>query len=204
MSFWTYIRGAITVHPMGRTQSEKRYILETVLAHLPRVTGSEGDMSVYVIQKEGHDTWCSADEFGNRTNNLIDNYGLKSEDGGMEIQSEYILVVDGALRDRVFETTKHEFINWICRLAKRMTVCNIMVSVSGWDNSMLLLDEKPFRAMFEPPSWCNDSDEPNWCEYLMWGSGKEYRYPVMLMYKYYADEKNDAEAERRMRYEHSL
>lgn len=51
MSYWTYINGTITVRPMGRTQPEKRYILETVLNHLPRVTGSEGDMNTYIIQK---------------------------------------------------------------------------------------------------------------------------------------------------------
>lgn len=28
MSNWTYINGTITVRPMGRTQPEKRYILE--------------------------------------------------------------------------------------------------------------------------------------------------------------------------------
>lgn len=48
MSSWTYINGTITVRPMGRTQPEKRYILETVLNHLPRVTGSEGDMNIYI------------------------------------------------------------------------------------------------------------------------------------------------------------
>lgn len=53
MSYWTYINGTITVCPMGRTQPEKRYILETVLNHLPRVTGSEGDIDVYIIQKNG-------------------------------------------------------------------------------------------------------------------------------------------------------
>lgn len=50
MSYWTYVNGTVIVSPMGRTQAEKRYILDTVLSHLPRVTGSEGDMNVYVIQ----------------------------------------------------------------------------------------------------------------------------------------------------------
>ena len=71
MSNWTHIRGMITVSPFGRTQAEKRYILDTVLEHLPRVTGSEGDMEVHVIQRSGHDMSCSHDEFGMRTNNLI-------------------------------------------------------------------------------------------------------------------------------------
>lgn len=48
MSSWIYINDTITVHPMGGTQPERRYILETVLNHLPRVTGSEGDMNVYM------------------------------------------------------------------------------------------------------------------------------------------------------------
>ena len=82
MSSWTYINGTITVRPMGRTQPEKRYILETVLNHLPRVTGSEGDMNVYIIQKNGHNSSCSCDEFGEVTNNLIDRYGYKSRSRG--------------------------------------------------------------------------------------------------------------------------
>ena len=37
MSYWTYVNGTVIVSPMGRTQAEKRYILDTVLSHLPRV-----------------------------------------------------------------------------------------------------------------------------------------------------------------------
>ena len=49
MSVWTSIRGIIEVNPIGRTQAEKRYILETVLAHLPVITGSEEDMHLSLI-----------------------------------------------------------------------------------------------------------------------------------------------------------
>lgn len=63
MSSWTYINGTITAEPLGRTQAEKRYILETVLNHLPRVTGSKGDMDVYIIQKNGYNSSLSHDEF---------------------------------------------------------------------------------------------------------------------------------------------
>lgn len=100
MSYWTYIQGTITVRPMGRTQPEKRYILETVLNHLPRVTGSEGDMNTYIIQKNGHNSSCSCDEFGEVTNNLTDWYGNKSHTrGALRTQDEYILVVNAALRE---------------------------------------------------------------------------------------------------------
>ena len=62
MSWWTYINGTIEVRPMGRTQAEKRYILETVLNHLPLVTGSERDMNVYIIQENGTNSSSSCDE----------------------------------------------------------------------------------------------------------------------------------------------
>jgi hypothetical protein len=45
MSWWTYINGMIKVSPMGRTQAEKTYILQTVLDHLPIVTGSGGEIN---------------------------------------------------------------------------------------------------------------------------------------------------------------
>lgn len=48
MSHWTYIHGAIEVHVPGRTQAECTYVLQTVLNHLPKVYGSEGDMEIYV------------------------------------------------------------------------------------------------------------------------------------------------------------
>ena len=68
--------------PMGRTQAEKRYILETVLEHLPIVTGSERDMNVHIVQKAGHDSSSSCDEFEMNTNNLKDSCGDHSYEHG--------------------------------------------------------------------------------------------------------------------------
>lgn len=201
MSSWTYVHGMIVVEPMGRTQAEKRYILDTVLDHLPRVTGSEGDMDVYVIQKNGHNSSSSCDEFGMRTNNLTSMYGGKSRRGWLEMQREYILVVDGSLRDRHFAETKEEFVKWLCRLAKRVSVTEVMVSVDSWENQMLILDKMDkFWKMFENPSWANDDFEPTWCEYLMWDKAKNADMPMALCYKYYEDPENDAEFKRRYEY----
>ena len=100
MSYWTYLTGTVTVRPMGRTQEEKEYILKSVLNHLPIVSGSERDMNVYVIQKNGHNSSSSCDEFGEVTNNLVDSYGDRSRKRGwLRTQDEYILVVDGSFRD---------------------------------------------------------------------------------------------------------
>ena len=210
MSWWTYINGTILVSPMGRSQPEKRYILDTVLEHLPRVTGSEGDMEVYVQQRAGHNSSSSHDEFGMRTNNLRDWNGRKTfRNGWHETQGQYIITVWANLRDRHFEETKREFMNWLCRLAKRVFVEDVLVNIKGdYDREWLIKDEwDNFAKMHECPSWAKlrnkkkyDGDtEPNWCEFMMWDRGHNSDMPMLLEYKYYIDEENDAEVERRMR-----
>ena len=57
--------------------------------------------------------------------------------------------------------------------------------------------------MFEKPTWCyeyNETYEPNWCEYLMWDRAKDSSLPMMLEYKYYSNQDNDEEVERRLKY----
>ena len=167
MSYWTYITGTITVSPIGRTQAQKRYILDTVLAHLPIVSGSERDMNVYVIQKNGHNSSSSCDEFGERTNNLTNRYGNRTRNRGMlRTQDEYILVVDAALRDREFNQTYREFMKWLVRLGKRVMIDHILVKISGYDKTTVIKDrsvqnekyswQNVFDNLFENPSWTND------------------------------------------------
>ena len=132
MSYWTYVYGNIVVSPMGRTQAEKRYVLETVLDHLPFVTGSEENMNVYTIQKDGYNGSSSYTEFGEWG-------GYRNwETLSTKVQDEYILVVDGSLRDREFEQTYKEFQKWLCRLAKRVDVGNVLVEVSGYEKSAII------------------------------------------------------------------
>ena len=220
MSYWTYVHGTVVVSPIGRTQAEKRYILETVLDHLPVVSGSERDMSVYILQKAGHNSSSSCDEFGEVTNNLVNRYGDRSRKRGwLRTQDEYILVVDGALRDRQFEQTFREFQKWLCRLAKRVNIVNVLVHINDWDKSTIVREyatgypkhkgwmyrTTAYGQMFENPTWVQnrkgvEHGEPNWCEYLMWERAKGSNYPMMLGYKYYADPDNDAEVERRIKY----
>lgn len=212
MSSWVYINGTITVSPIGCTQAQKRYVLDTVLEHLPLVTGSEKDMDVYVIQKNGHNSSCSCDEFGERTNNLIDWYGNKTRSrGSLRTQDEYILVVDAALRDREFDQTYREFMKWLVRLGKRVLIYNVLVKINGYNKSTIIKDyyvqnekyswQNVFDNLFENPSWTNDDGEVNWCEYMLYPRAKDSDYPMMLAYKYFNDKANDKEVERRMKYE---
>ena len=194
MSLWTYIRGTITV-PMGRSQAEKRYILDTVLAHLPKVTGLEENMNIYVIQKSGFNESCSHDEFG-QYSELGDGWHL------FKAQTKYIIVVDADLRNRFFERTMKEFSNWLCRLSKRVDVNDVLVEVSDdIGQSYIFRNQNDvFGEMFEWPSWC-DKGESNWCEFMMWNRAKDSDYPMMLAYKYFDDPENDAEVERRIKYD---
>lgn len=199
MSYWTYVSGNIVVSPMGRTQAEKRYILETVLDHLPFVTGSESNMSVYIIQKDGYNSSSSHTEFGEWGG--YRNWKTLST----EVQDKYILVVDGSLRDREFEQTYKEFQKWLCRLSKRVDVEDVLVEIKGYEHSAIIRNsniqgkrswETVYGQMNEKPTWCyndNEIHEPNWCEYLMWDRAKDSDYPMMLGYKYFNDEENDRE-----------
>lgn len=170
MSYWTHIHGTIVVSPMGRTQAEERYILDTVLNHLPNVSGSEGDMDVYIVQKNGYNNSCSCDEFNENTNNLVNSYGCKNyKTGYLNTQSDYILIVDGALRDTIFQETYKNFQKWICRLAKRLHIDKVQVEISDGFKKEFITNSKYYSRMFVHPTYDNDdNEEENWCEYLMW------------------------------------
>lgn len=194
ISSWTYINGTITVDAVGRTQAEKEYILKTILDHLPLVTGSEKDMNVYLIQTNGHSSRSSADEFRERTNNLVDMYGDRSRKRGwLRTQRKYLILVEGAFRDRYFEETFSEFNKWLCRLAKRVEIDDVLVKLSGYEKEYLFTNKNEcYSEMFENPSWAmaNEDREPAWWEYLMWESD-DSGYPRLLAYKYFNDEEND-------------
>ena len=163
MSSWTYVHGTIVVSPLGRTQHEKRYILETVLDHLPVVAGSERDMEVYVIQKRGHNSSSFSDEFL-RTNNLRDRFGdrkykTRIVTNARRIYSRsrrYIAEIENRL-----EETFQELLKWICRLSKRIIVDDVNVKIKGFDKQYVIDDPDPFYNM-------SDFDKDNWCDYLIW------------------------------------
>lgn len=199
MSWWSYIHGTIVVSPTGRTQAEKRYVLDTVLDHLPRVSGSEKDMDIYVIQKSGYNSSVSCDEFGEHTDKLLDYRGNKNQKiGWLRMQDEYILVVDGSLRDREFEETFRAFQKWLIRLAKRLLVQSVFVKIHDNDKSTLIQDNKYYWNLFEytKGSLGNIDGEPAWYEYLLWKPMNSNKfYPRILGYKYFADEENDKQVE---------
>ena len=132
MSYWTHILGVIQVSVIGRTQHEKTYILNTVLDHLPIVSGSERDMNVIVNVSDSANTFCTHDEFDMMTDNLTDRYGNKTREcGWLKFSDTYYLTVYGNLRDRFFKDTFREFQKWLSRLAKRVNVETINVTITS-------------------------------------------------------------------------
>lgn len=151
MSSWTYVRGLIELDVPGRTQAEMDYILQTVIDHLPKVTGSERTMEVHIVRAYGHNMCQNFDEFYNRT-------------GDFKTQSRYFLVLDGNLRDRCYEETFKELNKFLNRLAKRLMVDSAYVRLNdiciNYNSYTFTNKNNCYGNMF-------DSENP-WYSYLMW------------------------------------
>ena len=189
MSVWSYIQGYCQVDAIGRTQEEKEYILKTVLNHLPVVQGSEEDMYVHIIKAGGHDSSANFDEYGKRTNNLKTmRYGeyYSSRCGHIELQSNYYLFIEGHLRDVGFTTAYRQFVKWLTRLSKRVTVRFVDVLISGDYGYMeKRICTSGFEELFVKLSWLGENNQHikpfegynhNWCEHLMWDNEEDISY----------------------------
>ena len=144
-------------------------------------------MNIHIVQKAGYNRSSSHNEFG-----------VWSEDW-LRVQTQYILVLEGALRDRVFNDTFKELNKFLNRLSKRLDVREILVSLKDYDREYIFKDDKPYADMYEWPSWANEDGEPAWWQYLMWDRGIDTWMPMALERKYYNNPNNDAEWERRQK-----
>lgn len=148
MSSWTYVRGLIELGVPGRTQAEKDYILQTVIDHLPKVTGSERNMEIHTVRAYGYDMSSNYDEFDNL-------------DLDFKTQSRYFLVLDGCLRDRWYADTFKELNNFLNRLAKRLFIDSVYVKLNDYNHSYTFTNKNNcYEHMF-------DFENP-WYNYLMW------------------------------------
>ena len=173
MSWWTYVNGFIEVEPAGCTQPEKRYVLETVLAHLPKVTGSEEDMKIHIVQKEGYSGSANFNEFFEPVRR-----------GDFETQDCYYLILEGQFRDRMYEQTFRELNKFLNRLAKRVYVDDILIRLTGWDKEIVISNSDPYQDMYEYSADSN-KDEPAWWKYLLWDRDPSGgNYPEKLTHKY--------------------
>lgn len=203
MSLWSYVHGAITVSPPGLTQAHKAYVLDTILAHLPQVTGSEENMQTYVAQCNGYDASYGCDEF--MVPYRFSPKATYKDRGSMHLQSHYLIAVRGQLRDRYVELAYRELLRWLVRLAKRVYVDAVTVSVYGdalepCTRPMIITNDKgKFSALYEWSPRDEDDAPPAWTDFMMW-ERDESGLPLELAYKYYNDSDLDREIERRKQY----
>lgn len=174
MSWWTYVNGLIMVEPAGRTQPEKRYVLETVLDHLPKVSGSEENMKIHIVQKEGYSGSANFNEF----------FETVRQGDFIKLQDCYYLILEGQFRDRMYEQTFRELNKFLNRLAKRIHIDDILIRITGFGKETIISNPDPYQYMYEY-SALSSEDEPAWWEYLFWdrdSSGGSY--PEKLTHKY--------------------
>lgn len=127
MSSWTYVVGAIEVDTYGRTSAESIYIAQSVVDHLPKITGGERDANIYVNLVDGYNSGCSHDEFGNYSN-----LSNRNQYKMFESQTKVVITINGSLRDRHFIETIREATSFINRLSKRLDVIHGTLKVIGY------------------------------------------------------------------------
>lgn len=152
MSHWTYVRGVIEVDTYARSDAEAMYFVQTVISHLPKITGSERDVMYHVNRCHGHNMCSSHDEFM-QPSNLGD-----GELGGFYTQTRFLITIEGNLRDRLPAETIRETTKMLSRLASRLDISSCVVSVSDTER----------RFVFDSPGWLLYAADSDWTRDLVW------------------------------------
>lgn len=161
MSRWTYVNGIIKVDTMSRSSAESMYKAQTVVNHLPRITGSERCVQYYLNLVNGHNFSSNTDEFDNFSNLYNSDYF-----NSFETQTYVLIAMDGSLRDREFKQTLFETTRALSRLASRLWIDICLVSVRGdaWSGK---------EYVFNNPKWLRDMEHNHWAEDLLWKFAEE-------------------------------
>ena len=162
MSYWTYVHGSILVDTCSRSTPETLYTVQTVLNHLPRISGSEGPAKFYPILLDGHSRSSTHDEF-ERLSNLGDR--RNSRYGWFETQTHCFIALHGELRDRMLEQTLRETTKALSRLSSRLWVEECLITVNGFDKDFL----------FNNPEWLRGNYDSKWTSDLLWKFKDEER-----------------------------
>ena len=107
MSLWCYVRGIIVADTFAEYTPAALYRAQSVVDHLPRISGSEGDAQFYIVTKRGHNQTMF----------------------GFEAQSQVLISICGDLRDSWLPQTLPEVTKALARLASRLSIDTCLVSV---------------------------------------------------------------------------
>ncbi len=158
MSSWTYVTGIVEVDTFARSDAEAMYLAQTVINHLPRVTGSERNVEFHLSRPNRYYSSSSVDEF-DQSSNLYDDPCYRMFD----TQPRILIAVHGALRDRMFVQTLRETTKMLARLSSRLWVRDCLIRVtSGMGQSFI----------FDSPEWILDREITDWTSKLLWKFSK--------------------------------
>lgn len=153
MSHWTYVKGVVEVNTPANTSAEAMFLAQTVVNHLPKIRGSEGDVSYHLNLRHGANFSSNADEFDNFSN-LYNGTYFKCFEG----QSCVLITLDGDLRDAEFPDTLRETTKALARLASKLVIMSCIVSVSSYEKSFV----------FNNPDWLDNAKPSLWVHKLRW------------------------------------
>lgn len=124
MSMWTHITACLSVDTLVDEETDAKDSALMYLADAPKMTGSEGDASIYVNLKDDYNSWTNCDcpkceykdtivlHIREKDRKCIGHEcdspeGFQCPEG--EHQSRVIISVQGDLRDKGVEKTREEF-----------------------------------------------------------------------------------------------
>lgn len=136
---WTHVIGAIRLDTVATTTAEAMFLTQTAVRNLPRVTGSERDLTYHISMPPGHNHSSNCDEF-NRKSNLYDDCKHQM----FTNQTITCLTLDADLKDRTFHETLRELTHMLARLSSWLFIERCVVSVS---------DDYGHSFVFNNPEW---------------------------------------------------
>ncbi len=149
MSVWTHVNGVIEVDTLARSSAEAMYLAQTVVNHLPKISGSEGPAEYYLNLVSGYNMASTCDEFDRRSN----------LHRSFESQTRVLITIDGHLRDREFRRTLFETTKALARLSSRLWVLSCTVAVNG---------DYQDSYVFNNPEWILEREQTDWAKNLLW------------------------------------
>ena len=157
MSDWAYVIGIVRARVPSRTDAETMYIAQTVVNHLPKISGSEGSAKIHVHLEDGHSGSSNVDEF-DQFSDLYD-----EEEGLFRRQNMVLITISGRLRDVEFEDATGGVNKFLCRLAKRLEVDDCSVRVKSCGRDYVFTNKNAWLEKMYP-----DYDDEQWTDYLRW------------------------------------
>ena len=203
MSSWTYVTGIIEVDPYGHNNTERRYFAETILNHMPKIYGSEENVEIQCIP-----TYCYAGD--NDENEFGEPYGRSKKDDSCN----FLITLRGNLRDTLFEDTLKGVNKFLNRLAKRINIESMSVTVwndfpGEYHKSYTFTNQNTnmYYDLYEMPSWFDEDDTEAWWEYLLYdhvqtnlkGYYEDRRYGIFGIYPIKLHEKYKKEHQKKIR-----